>query len=604
MRTALTLLALAVALSAQDVHPRFAGFDRDGDGTPELARVDALYRSGGDDACTGGPRCLVLVEERLARTDQGLLDLRPRIRRLVDDLAAEHGCAIALSIAFPPSDRHQDGNYVLALRELLRAYASEGDLRAALLLGHFPDALLVRTCNWRRRGDVTLRQQRPDQRVYRGVPFLRRVPEAVAHRADIVLADLDGGWEHIYVQPRTALPTVHAVFADAIPERGGDCVDAARGSVTFEDFFHIDDGRCELFDCVGAAGTAPFFVALDDRAGGAECAPSDRRLPNPIAHPEILVSRIDAHGTALLPRPAIHGEDGSGLLDADGQPRTVTFGRDRPPPDWRRLWQRDEGFERRLLADYLDRNHAFRTGSAPIAFRPASLACDLPSGFAAMARAADAWLPAVPGRSDVSGRPTLTDAADWFALPAVLRTLRAHSDPWGSVFAKPDLDRLAAHLGGPAWSWTPRGDRLEPSLAAACRGGKLDWHLLHTLWRNRRIAPEPCFYVHTGCHAITPPGALRRPFDHADYGRMQGGEALMMFANGLALVGRAKVFYDEPRGFAETLRRGGTFGDAWARYFAIEARAATWSDVGGDIGRKRSYFWSVLGDATLRLARR
>jgi len=33
----------------------------------------------------------------------------------------------------------------------------------------------------------------------------------------------------------------------------------------------------------------------------------------------------------------------------------------------------------------------------------------------------------------------------------------------------------------------------------------------------------------------------------------------------------------------------------------IEAKAERWGAVGGDIGRKRSYFWSVLGDATLRL---
>jgi hypothetical protein len=62
------------------------------------------------------------------------------------------------------------------------------------------------------------------------------------------------------------------------------------------------------------------------------------------------------------------------------------------------------------------------------------------------------------------------------------------------------------------------------------------------------------------------------------------------------LVGRAKVFYDEPRGFATALAGGATFGDAWARYFELESRADSWGAVGGDIGRKRAYFWSVLGD--------
>ena len=119
--------------------------------------------------------------------------------------------------------------------------------------------------------------------------------------------------------------------------------------------------------------------------------------------------------------------------------------------------------------------------------------------------------------------------------------------------------------------------------------------------RNGAIAPEPCFYHHTGCHGISPPGAASRAYSHPSYGLRQGAEALLLFGNGLALIGRAKVFYDEPRGFADALRTGETFGTAWARYFEIESRAPRWGQVGGDIGRKRSYFWSVLGDCSLRL---
>ena len=69
----------------------------------------------------------------------------------------------------------------------------------------------------------------------------------------------------------------------------------------------------------------------------------------------------------------------------------------------------------------------------------------------------------------------------------------------------------------------------------------------------------------------------------------------------VAILGRAKVFYDEPRGFAETLAAGGTIGAAWQRYFELDSEGPTWSAVGGDIGRKRATFWSILGDPTLRL---
>ena len=110
--------------------------------------------------------------------------------------------------------------------------------------------------------------------------------------------------------------------------------------------------------------------------------------------------------------------------------------------------------------------------------------------------------------------------------------------------------------------------------------------------------PDPIWSI----NASIIPGAKNRPYDHPAYGVRQGAESLLHFGNGLALVGRAKVFYDEPRGFAEALKKGRTFGMAWARYFAIESAAKSWDRVGGDIGRKRAYFWSVLGDWSLRLA--
>ena len=45
------------------------------------------------------------------------------------------------------------------------------------------------------------------------------------------------------------------------------------------------------------------------------------------------------------------------------------------------------------------------------------------------------------------------------------------------------------------------------------------------------------------------------------------------------------------------------FGEAWRRYFEIESSAQSLQEVGGGIGRKRAYFWSVIGDWTLRVKR-
>jgi hypothetical protein len=126
----------------------------------------------------------------------------------------------------------------------------------------------------------------------------------------------------------------------------------------------------------------------------------------------------------------------------------------------------------------------------------------------------------------------------------------------------------------------------------------LNWHLLRTLYENQKVAPEPSFYHHIGCNAISPPGVGEYAYDHPRYGKGQGAEALLFYGNGLALVGRAKVYNDEPRGFARELGKGRTFGEAWAKYFEVESKDP---DI-HNISRKRAYFWSVLGDWTLKLS--
>ena len=584
--------------ATRDICERFTGYDHNADGVVEIARVTELHAAG-----ESGPRILVLVESRLATATEGQWILDARIARLVADLAKEGFSAIALNVDLGKSSLHQDGRYLLALRQMLRAFADQGELAGALLLGRFPDAFVVRTCNWRKHGLVKLRAGKPNEARYRQ-SYLRRVPEDVAHRADIVLSDLQGHWEDIYVQPRTVLPTTVAVFEGEIPVGGGAVVDLEHGSVEFEDFFHVSDGKLEVREVLGADHeVAGHEVVADDRSGDHECSIADQKRSNALAVPDIVVSRIDARGVALAVRTDVVGVAGERLLDADGKPQAVAFAERGQVPDWRSVWQLDPVLERKLLADYLDRNHAYRTGKAKIAWRPTSIAHGLGSGFAEMSKAASDWSAGDKKQSDVRGHATLASVARWLGYPAILRTLRAHSDQWGSVFERAGMEVLTPILNGPAWSWSRQGNRLVPSMKSACAGGKLDWFLLHTLWKNGAVAAKPCFYHHTGCHGISPPGAARLPFDDERYGLRQGAESLLFFGNGLALLGRAKVFYDEPRGFAAALAEGKTFGAAWAHYFIIESEAENWARVGGDIGRKRSYFWSVLGDWTLRLKR-
>lgn len=576
---------------------RFQNFDQDGDGQVELAEVRTLHALPAARDATTRRAAVVLVEARLAT------DLAPELARLAHDLHTEGRPTLVLSIALAPSAAHQDGRYVLALRELLRAVDADptfGPLAGATLVGHFPDAYLVRTINWRKRGAVTLRKGQADEASYSKRVWLRRVPEAVAHKADLVLADLDGRWEDVYVQPRTALPALVAVFEGDAPAHGGVALDVEESTRSFADFFYVRDGVAE----VSAAGDAS-YVFLQDDAGNFECAPDDLELPNPMARPELAVARLDARGVAWSPRADLVDADGQGLLDAEGQPRALRF--DAAAPSWKDdLFAPDARLELELLRAALDRNHAWRTGAADVTWRATSLAHDLGSGYGHAQTAGANWAPSDRARADVKGTPRLDEAVAWLAYPAALRSIHVHCDPFVNAFDKPNAARLDERLGGPAWTWTPgknaAGDAtLEPSVRAATKAGRLDWFLLQTLWRNGALGAAPAFYHHIGCEVISPAGARTLAFDHVDYGRRQIGEALLFFANGVALVGRAKVFYDTPRGFMDELSEGGTFGAAWQRYFDVEAAATRSSQVGGDIGRKRAYFWSVLGDWSLTL---
>ncbi|MCA8951188.1 MAG: hypothetical protein KDE27_16900, partial [Planctomycetes bacterium] len=308
---------------------------------------------------------------------------------------------------------------------------------------------------------------------------------------------------------------------------------------------------------VAADGTA---VTIDDDDRDHECTAQDRAARNPIAQPDIAVSRIDARGVALGPAP-----DGADF-DAD--------------------------LELRLLVAYFDRNHAFRTQPvAPAGDKPASVAFGLGSGMAQLRRARHAWREFVEAGYDVTAAVDLVALTAWWQRPALLRTLRAHSNGTAAVFARTDATALERALGVESLPASLRGDG---------RHGRAGLAYYRALWQSDRATDQPYILVHTGCEAIAPPGAERLAYDHPHYGLRQHAEAILFYTPCVALIGRAKVFYDEPRGFAATLAAGGSVGDAWRRYFAVEA-AGSWQQAGGDIGRKRAYFWSLLGDFTLRL---
>ncbi len=562
-----------------------APLDIDGDGTPELRRLEVVAEAGD----TKAPGVVVFVEARLlAEQTIAVADveaLRSRLRRHADDLEAQGLHAMVVTAEVHTGPPHQDGLTLLALRRFLRACHAESPLAGALLVGHFPDALLVRTCNWRRQEVLTL----PDRdgkavQIAATTTNVRCVPEYVAHRCDIVLADLDGEWEAVYQKSPTALPSVTAVFGESVPDAGGTCVAMQTSELKVEDVFQVRDGGA-------AVDREGFAVTLDAADRDHECTTADRALGNPLAQPELAVSRLDARGVALMPEAR--------ALDADGRPQAVELAAGDAAKGVH--WRHDQALELRLLCEYFDRNHSFRTQPLPAAqHKPASISWGLGSGLGTLRTADPAWAGFAEAGYDECEHTDLVKVVQWLQRPAVLRTLRAHSDPWCAAFEPTDVKVLEAAVGGPPWHWRRVEQRLVPSLAGNA-GGRADYFFYRTLWQHHVLPDHPYLLVHTGCEALSPPGACELPFDDPGYGLRQHAESMLFFTPCLAIVGRAKVFYDEPRGFCEALAAGATFGDAWRRYFAIEAAAANWDEAGGDIGRKRAYFWSVLGDWTLRL---
>ncbi|MBE7559097.1 hypothetical protein HS125_09165 [bacterium] len=520
------------------------------------------------------------------------------MRRYCDDLAADGWRPRLMAAQVYAGTAHQDGCTLLAMRRFLQAVSkADASLAGAVLVGSFPEAMLVRSCNWRRNDEAVLFAGTPrQQRFPWPAPQLRTQAELVAVRCELVLCDLDGNWEERYLQPRTPLPSLLALFPGGVPAHGGLSAAFEIASTTFEDFFYVNDGQYMARVIQTPTGELLDVKTLDDRRDE-ECAPHDLAAPNPLAQPDIVVSRINARGVALSPRSDIRGASGEGLLDADGTPQRVSFARREDLP--RETFVFDSALERRLLLEYFDRNHRYRKGAMTGQHRPAGISYALRDGFQEVLGAAQNWSDASPDDLYIR-QANLADYTEWLTYPAVLRDIRAHSYEWGSDFGRcrtEDLEKAT----GPAWYWLPRGTELIPTLSRFARSGRANFYLYRSLWANGRLPDGASVYYHTGCDSISPGNAETHPYNHPAYSWMQGAESLLFYCNGLALVGRSKVFYDAPRGFYDALAQGKTIGEAWREYFRIESQAAGWREVGGDIGRKRSYFWSILGDWTLTL---
>ena len=543
-----------------------------------------------------GPGLLVLVEQRLLDNDQ---TLQPN-GQLSDQLAlysqalSEDGLApIFLAVDLERSERHQDGQTLLALRRLLQATKKHyPDFQGTVLLGAFPEAMLVRRWAWLHGnravtfGDTTYNKGKGPRATY-----LAFDPELVSHRTDCVLMDLDGPWESLYVQPATPIDCIKLIADDAAvyQQFKNETVtfSAQRFSIepkTYQDFFFIDDAQLKIVD------RQPDSLTLETtyQLGLPEVPVDQRSVPNPLAAPDILVSRINAlHVAANPPRAA---------LSETGRPQAVPA--DQPSPN---QFQRSPELERGLLVDYLQRNLQHRRGeTTENQNRAALLTTDLRTfDHRYLENLSDQFADTAQFH-----RATAVGFAQFMKTPALVKGISAHSAPDRSILMSGyDPTELADETGGDYWQWQKVGDVYQPSYQDRHVCNTIRTSLLRTMWENGKLKDTgSCFYIHAGCEATSPLHASDAAYHDPRYGgSTQIAESLMFFGQGLALIGRAKVFYDRPshpeRYFDRT---HGRFGNILSGYYQEELAS---QKMGQDVaGRNRVYFWSILGDWTLRLS--
>ncbi|MEZ5974307.1 MAG: hypothetical protein R3E96_05555 [Planctomycetota bacterium] len=227
-----------------------------------------------------------------ARAGEDLPALLPSIERWQADLAAEGFQASAVAVGFEESSGHRDGRVLLGLRDWLRAEAEKAPLAGVLLVGRFPDALLVRSVNWRKQGKIEI-----DGEAYADMPTCGACPKTwPTVPTSCSPTSMETGRacyrEHPSCCPRGSRP-----IRRAFPKRA-DLSHGETGQKPFEDFFLVDDGRHGEWRNTAWTWTV---ACLNPRVAAGELRNAEH--PGPTRH---LVGRLDARGWRWCRGPSAH----------------------------------------------------------------------------------------------------------------------------------------------------------------------------------------------------------------------------------------------------------------------------------------------------------
>lgn len=541
---------------------------------------------------------LVLVEDRLLQSQQGgynVSHLTDRLERYKEDLWLDGFTSRFVTADVYSGPDHQDGRTVLAFRQLFREIWNRmSNFAGVVFVGSFPEPMLVRRWVWRRKNWRTTINGREYTQDY-----LRIVPETIAHRSDIVLSDMTGHWDRLYNEGPRSLKSIEVIPRSDWPTDWPTAGYLHKSDTfkveekQFEDFFFIDDS----YYYISEQRSNHISLLAHPNRRNPEVGGNDDHRTNPISTPDIHVSRINPRHIADMPDPSFRDNNQRALLDSNGKPQAVTTSQD--PND---QFVFDSNLERRLLIEYFDRNHAFRSGEleAKVPHRASAAGKD----FSAR-RLLDYLEKDVSdfGSGFKTSEASLTDYVNFLKIPAVLKGAVAHANAWNSAWGDDyHPDALEQAVGGHPWRWKKMGNRYVPSFDD--QGPHADLYLHRSLYHNNALNERNAsLWIHMGCQVNSPGRSTREPYSHEGYGNFQNAEGILFYCQGLALLSRAKVFYDWPKNFSKALgeRLTGRFGDGLTAYYDAEADSSSLADIDEVGACKRAYTWSVIGDWTLRL---
>jgi hypothetical protein len=580
----------------------FSPFSTDNTTDHEIEYLHLLpFELAAEEIDTSKKLILILVESRILETipnsTYSSTEVLKRLYNFKTDLQRDGFEARFIEAKVYAGPLHKDGKTLLALRNFFKTIKNTyGNFEGVILVGSFPEAMIVRTWLRPETSGFTVPSENAS---FPDGTLAYHVGNGVhAYRSEIVLANLSGNWESIYHLSKTVPSGIFKPDTETKLSSQWTRVSSKKGhyrldSMNYEDFFWIKDDQWQIEsqgqDTIALTinsnqldSTRAAFNQLNP-----EISDSDKLSPNPIAQPDILVSRINAKNVAVNPDLR--------LLDDYGKPKRVPYNPDISTDIFN--WEHNPDLEIRLLVEYFDRNHAFRTGR--FSSEKVTLSkIEYESGLDAV----NEGLAGITVPTDEIHNASLLDFVHWLKRSITIRGISAHTagrSACMTVFRNNNQHyQIETQTGGTPWRWVHQNGEYIPSFQGQYTA---DINLYRTIWENKILQNTvPSFFLHVGSDTNTPDRADTIPYNAQGYGACQSAESVLFYLNGLSVISQAKMCNDGPMGFGFGFGSSddARLGDGWKEYFRYESQNTKIAKNSTD--RKRCFCWSIMGDWTLK----